>query len=211
MSGIVSALPSVLYLQMLLALCYFAYWELCCLIVFVSSIFFDVVVYFQVQWAGFDKLECEGVVRRVLLLCYRSGFQVWDVEEGNDVRELVSRHDGPVSFLQVQPKLVQSKRLDDKFSDVRPLLVVAGDGVLYNGNSVEEVSYSTSNENVNNTHEVEDRSFVPTFVRFYSLKSHSYVHVLKFRTAIYSIRCSPRVVAISQAAQVCILSLSLGE
>ncbi|XP_043688630.1 autophagy-related protein 18f-like isoform X2 [Telopea speciosissima] len=152
----------------------------------------------QVQWAGFDKLECDGdVIRQVLLLGYRSGFQVWDVEEANNVLELVSRHDGPVSFLQMQPKPIASKRSEDKFVDVRPLLVVAGDGMLSGGGNNQD-----GNANVTTCQESANGNFVPTVVRFYSLRSQSYVHILKFRSAVYSVRCSPRVVAISQAAQI---------
>lgn len=42
----------------------------------------------------------------------------------------------------------------------------------------------------------------PTAVRFYSLKSDSYVHVLRFRSAVYMIRCSSRIIAVALAAQV---------
>ncbi|KAJ4981654.1 hypothetical protein NE237_032491 [Protea cynaroides] len=158
----------------------------------------------QVQWAGFDKLECDGdVIRQVLLLGYRSGFQVWDVEEANNVCELASRHDGPVSFLQMQPKPIASKRSEDKFVDVRPLLVVVGDGTLSGGGNNQGGLAYHCNENGNTTfHESGNGNFVPTIVRFYSLRSHSFLHVLKFRSAVYSVRCSPRVVAISQAAQI---------
>ncbi|XP_010240957.1 PREDICTED: autophagy-related protein 18f-like [Nelumbo nucifera] len=155
----------------------------------------------QVYWAGFDKFELEGgIVRRVLLLGYRSGFQVWDVEEADNVRELVSRHDGPVSFLQMQPKPIQSKKSEDKFVDVHPLLVVAGVFSLSGAINVQDGS--TCNGNVTAFHEPGNDNFVPTVVRFYSLISQSYVHILKFRSAVFSIRCSPRVVAISQAAQI---------
>ncbi|KAJ6301052.1 hypothetical protein OIU77_015371 [Salix suchowensis] len=83
----------------------------------------------QVRWAGFDKLEGDdGVIRHVLLLGYQSGFEVWDVEEANNVRDLVSRHDGPVSFLQMLPKPVTSEGSKDKFEHNRPLLVVCSDG-----------------------------------------------------------------------------------
>ncbi|XP_077243493.1 autophagy-related protein 18f-like [Tasmannia lanceolata] len=157
----------------------------------------------QVQWAGFDKLECEGdVLRQVLLLGYKSGFQVWDVEEADDVRELVSRHDGPVSFLQMQQKPLPSKKSEEKFADVRPLLVVAGVGALSGGDNIQDRFESPCNGSSTNCHEPENGHLMPTVVRFYSLRSHSYVHVLKFRTAVYSVRCSPRVVAISQAAQI---------
>jgi hypothetical protein len=43
---------------------------------------------------------------------------------------------------------------------------------------------------------------MPTSVQFYSMKSHSYVHVMKFRSVVYSVRCSSRIVAVSQSTQV---------
>ncbi|KAF5190150.1 Autophagy 18 f isoform [Thalictrum thalictroides] len=157
----------------------------------------------QVQWAGFDKLECEGDgIRQVLLLGYRSGFQVWDVEEANNVRELVSRHDGPVSFLQVLPKPIASKTSKDKFADVRSLLVVVSNGSFSGSSTVHDGISPSYNGSVANGIEQGKGNFAPSIVQFYSLKSQSYVHVLKFRSAVYSVRCSPRVVAISQAAQI---------
>ncbi|KAI4976133.1 hypothetical protein ZWY2020_049740 [Hordeum vulgare] len=55
---------------------------------------------------------------------------------------------------------------------------------------------------------VPDRSAkLPTIVRFYSLKDHGYVHSMKFRSAVYSVRCSPRVVAVSWLERVVRLSL----
>nr|DAD23258.1 TPA_asm: hypothetical protein HUJ06_024721 [Nelumbo nucifera] len=157
----------------------------------------------QVHWAGFDKLESEeGIIRRVLLLGYRSGFQVWDVEEADNVYELISRYDGPVSFLQMQPKPIESKKSEDKFADVRPLLIVVGDGFLSGGINVQDGVFTQCNGNDTTCHETGNGNFVPTVVRFYSLRSQSYVHILKFRSAVFSVRCSPRVVAISQAAQI---------
>lgn len=156
----------------------------------------------QVQWAGFDKLECEGdITRRVLLLGYRSGFQVWDVEEANNVRHLVSKHDGPVAFLQMLPKPLTSKG-SDKFADSRPLLVLCADGSLPGGGNIQNGSASPCNGISSNIHDPCNIGFAPTVVRFYSLRSQSYVHVLKFRSVVYSVRCSSRVVAISQATQI---------
>ncbi|KAG5255134.1 autophagy-related protein [Salix suchowensis] len=150
----------------------------------------------QVRWAGFDKLEGDdGVIRHVLLLGYQSGFEVWDVEEANNVRDLVSRHDGPVSFLQMLPKPVTSEGSKDKFEHNRPLLVVCSDGA-------QDGPATSCNGNVSNNHDPVNGSTVPIVVRFYSLRSQSYVHVLKFRSAVYSVRCSSRIVAISQSAQI---------
>ncbi|CAI9261167.1 unnamed protein product [Lactuca saligna] len=40
----------------------------------------------QVPWVEFDKLECEGdISHKVLLLGYQFGFQVWDVEDANNM------------------------------------------------------------------------------------------------------------------------------
>lgn len=156
----------------------------------------------QVFWAGFDKLEGEGgVLRQVLLLGYRSGFQVWDVEFADDVRQLASRHDGPVSFLQMLKHPMVSKRTGDKFVGVRPLLVVVGDVSLSGSNSNSDGTYpGYGNSGIYQEFGSENSS--PTFVHFYSLRTHDYVHVLKFRTAVLSVRCSPRIIAISQTSQI---------
>lgn len=163
----------------------------------------------KVLWAGFDKLEGEGdATLQVLLLGYRSGFQVWDVEDAENVHDLVSRYDGRVSFMQMLPKPITSKRSRDKFAEVRPLLVVCADGSRSCGINIQDGLPAACNETAANYHDLGNGSLVPTVVRFYSLKSQSYVHMLKFRSAIYSVRCSSRVVAICQAAQVfylCIL------
>lgn len=157
----------------------------------------------KVNWAGFDKLESEGgITRRVLLLGYRSGFQVWDVEEADNVRDLVSRHGGPVSFMQMLPKPIALKRSEDKFADTRPLLVVSADGSLSVGNNMQEGMPTPYNAAVPNSHDAMKGGFVPTAVFFYSLRSQSYIYNIKFRSVVYSVRCSPRVVAISLANQV---------
>lgn len=157
----------------------------------------------QVQWAGFDKLELgENISHRVLLLGYVNGFQVWDVEEPNDVRELISKQDGPVSFLQMQPRPITSGSADEGFNAVRPLLlVVTGDGTL-NGGTVQGGFGSGYGGVVGSPPQSGSSGFVPMAVRFYSLRSHSYVHVLRFRSAVYTVRCSSRIIAVALAAQI---------
>lgn len=153
----------------------------------------------QVLWAGFDKLECKGgITRQVLLLGYRSGFQVWDVEEADNVRDLVSRHDGPVSFMQMLPKPIASKIFGDKFVDSRPLLAVCTDAL----SGVQDTLATPYNGSTSNCHDPLNGGLTPTVVSFYSLRSQSYVHELKFRSVVYSVRCSTRVVAVLQAAQI---------
>ncbi|KAG4386062.1 hypothetical protein AAZX31_12G203000 [Glycine max] len=157
----------------------------------------------QVIWAGFDKLESEGeVIQQVLLLGYRSGFQVWHVDESNNVRDLVSRHDGPVSFMQMVPNPIASKKSEDKYANSRQLLVVCTDGFFAGSNNVQDGSTTPYNGSTTNSHDQINGSYLPTTVRFYSMKSQSYVHVLKFRSVVYSVRCSSRVVAVSQSTQI---------
>ncbi|KAG8078176.1 hypothetical protein GUJ93_ZPchr0007g5674 [Zizania palustris] len=156
----------------------------------------------QVQWAGFDKLEYgSDMLQQVLLLAYRTGFQVWDVEHADDVRQLESRHDGAVSFIQLLKKPIASKKGQDKFADIRPLLALACDGTSI-GSAISRDGNDPVLNGANGTFHNTGCENLPTVLRFYSLRIHDYVHTLKFRSTVYSIRCSPRVVAVSQAAQI---------
>lgn len=154
------------------------------------------------MWAGFDKLELgPSSFKHVLLLGYSNGFQVLDVEDASNVCELVSKHDGPVTFLQMQPIPTKYEGSEGFRASHPLLLVVAGDetngsGMVQGGRLSALIRESTS--------EPQSGSSVPTptVVRFYSLKSHSYVHVLRFRSAVYIVRCSPRIIAVALAAQV---------
>ncbi|KAH7662200.1 WD40 repeat protein [Dioscorea alata] len=156
----------------------------------------------QVHWAGFDKLEYEGVLREVLLLGYRSGFQVWDVEEADDVRQLASKYEGFVSFMQMLKNPAPSRRCGDKFLDLRPLVAVVGDGSFSGScNSIDALG-SPCNGNMDSHLELGNENLDQTFVCFYSFRTHEYAHLLKFQSAIYSIRCSPLIVAVSLASQI---------
>ncbi|XP_031478967.1 autophagy-related protein 18h-like isoform X2 [Nymphaea colorata] len=154
----------------------------------------------QVQWAGFDKLEVgPSAFKHVLLLGYSNGFQVVDVEDASNVRELVSKRDGPVTFLQMQP--LPSKLEDEGgFRASHPLLlVVAGEA---NSNALIQSSNFGGKLREGITHPQETNTSSSTVVRFYSLKSHNYVHVLRFRSVVYLVRCSPRIIAIALATQI---------
>ncbi|XP_068663800.1 autophagy-related protein 18h-like [Aristolochia californica] len=156
----------------------------------------------QVLWAGFDKLEFgPSTSRRVLLLGYSNGFQVVDVEDASNVCELVSKRDGPVTFLQMLPTPEKSKT-HQGFSASHPLLlVVAGDetsnpGLVQNPHSNVLVRDGITDSQPGNC------GASPTVVRFYSLQSDNYVHLLRFRSTVYLIRCSSRVIAVALASQI---------
>jgi len=167
-------------------------------------VFYD----FQVQWTGFGKLECGGwMLRQVLLLAYKSGFQVWDVEHADDVWQLEFRHDGVVSFIQLLNPIFTSK-FEDRLADARRLLALACEGV-YTGSGNNQGTNVPIFDGTNGAFHNIGSENLPTVIRFYSLRTHEYVHTLRFRSAVYSIRCSPRVVAVSQATQVCGIPFSL--
>ena len=159
----------------------------------------------QVQWSNFDKLELgSGEIRQVLLLAYVNGFQVWDVQDASNVRELVSRRDGPVAFLRLQPKPIQEP-VDggENFKGSRPLLLVVtadttGPGSPGAGGFPGGYGAGSGGPSLG----LGAAHFVPTVVRFYSLRNHSYVHTLRFRTGIHAVRCSSRVIAVALATQV---------
>ncbi|KAL5796806.1 hypothetical protein ACOSQ2_001626 [Xanthoceras sorbifolium] len=164
----------------------------------------------QVTWAGFDRLELgPSVFKQVLLLGYQNGFQVLDVEDASNFNELVSKHDGPVSFLQMQPFPAKSDG-HEGFRTLHPLLlVVAGEDTNSSSlgqncghlGGVRDVKLESQSGNCINS---------PTAVRFYSFKSHCYEHVLRFRSSVCMVRCSPRIVAVGLATQIyCFDALTL--
>ncbi|GMI65303.1 homolog of yeast autophagy 18 (ATG18) H [Hibiscus trionum] len=157
----------------------------------------------QVLWASFDRLELGPLsFKRVLLLGYSNGFQVLDVEDASNVSELVSRRDDPATFLQMQP-LPEMSEGHEGFRSSHPLLLVVADeskvsGLMLTGRDGFEEP------------KTENAPLSPTAVRFYSLRSHNYVHVLRFRSTVFMVRCSPRIVAVGLATQIyCFDALTL--
>ncbi|XVF72503.1 hypothetical protein PTKIN_Ptkin12aG0126200 [Pterospermum kingtungense] len=165
----------------------------------------------QVTWAGFDRLELgPSIFKHVLLLGYQNGFQVLDVEDASNYRELVSKRDGPVSFLQMQPCPLSSNGVEG-FRAAHPmLLVVAGDET--NGSSLGQNAGHLAGMARDRHMESQPGNFInsPTAVQFYSLQSHCYVHVLRFRSSVCMIRCSSQIVAVGLATQIyCFDALTL--
>jgi hypothetical protein len=145
-----------------------------------------------------------GEIRQVLLLTYLNGFQVWDVEEASNVHEIVSLRDGPVAFLCLQPQPIVQETHDGggEFKGVRPLLLVITGDTDSGNPSPGGFSGGYVGGSAGSRLGVGGSTLVPTVVRFYSLQNHSYVHVLRFRTAIVAVRCSPRVIAVALVSQV---------
>lgn len=140
----------------------------------------------QVLWSSFDRLHTsESCFKNVLLLGYANGFQVVDIDDATNVSELLSRRDDPVTFLQMQPLPPRCGGVEG-FRSSHPILLAVAD---------------ESNGSVRNVYDY-PLALSPTVVRFYSLRSHNYVHVLRFRSTVYMVRCSPRIVAVGLGSQV---------
>ncbi|XP_024961565.1 autophagy-related protein 18h-like [Cynara cardunculus var. scolymus] len=147
----------------------------------------------QVLWSCFDRLELSpSTIKNVLLLGYANGFQVLDVDDGSKFSELVSTRDDPVTFLQIQPMPEKSEG-HEGFKMSHPLLLVVAS---------EEARLSGLSYNERDESQLENSTYSSRAVRFYSLRSHSYVHVLRFRSTVYMVRCSPRIVAVGLASQI---------
>ncbi|KAL6324422.1 hypothetical protein AAG906_013026 [Vitis piasezkii] len=153
----------------------------------------------QVLCACFDRLELgPSNFKHVLLLGYSNGFQVLDVEDSSNV----------ITFLQMQPIPAKSEGREGFRASHPLLLVVAGDETKGLGpiqsvrdGPVRDGYIEPQAGNIVNS---------PTAVRFYSLRSHNYVHVLRFRSTVYMVRCSPRIVAVGLATQIyCFDALTL--
>ncbi|KAK9282136.1 hypothetical protein L1049_005048 [Liquidambar formosana] len=128
---------------------------------------------------------------------------VLDVEDASNFSELVSKRDGPVTFLQMQPIPAKSDGHEGFRASHPLLLVVAGDETNSSclGQNRSHLSGLARDTNL----EFQSGNCVnsPTAVRFYSLESHCYEHVLRFR-------CSPRIVAVGLTTQIyCFDALTL--
>lgn len=152
----------------------------------------------QVLWACFDKLELgPSSFKNILLIGYSNGFQVLDVEDASNVCELVSHRDDPVTFLQMQPIPAKSDGCEG-FRNSHPMLLVVACGEAaqsVSGQSKRDGFIEPQAGNVVN---------MPTAstLRFYSLRSHNYVHILRFRSTVYMVRSSPQIVAVGLATQI---------
>ncbi|GAB4835876.1 hypothetical protein Ancab_000794 [Ancistrocladus abbreviatus] len=163
----------------------------------------------QVLWACFDRLELgPSKYKPVLLLGYTNGFQVLDVDEAANVSELVSRRDDPCTFLQIQPIPANTEDCEGFRASHPLLLVVAGEDTKCSN------PLQSRRDGFVRDGFIEPRTgnmvYSPTAVRFYSMRSHNYVHVLRFRSAVYMVRCSSRIIAVGLVSQIyCFDALTL--
>lgn len=167
----------------------------------------------QVTWVGFDKLDLGSTAfRHVLLLGYQTGFQVIDVEDASNFTELVSKHDGPATFLQMLPIPAKSDGNENIRLSHPLLLVVAGDEATRSSVVPSRNHMGVPGMDSTSTSQAGSFSNYPTAVRFYSFQSNCYVKVLRFRSTVLMVRCSPLIVAVGLENQIrCIDALTLED
>lgn len=133
-------------------------------------------------------------IRSVLLLGYLKGFQVFDVEDASGFSELVSRRNGLVTFLQVLPAPSNCDG-EGKYKSSYPILIVVGGDedkkITLHPNTGQGPTKCGMVEP-----SIEGLLNPPNAVRFYSMKSSEYIKVIDFRTPVFMVRCSARVVAV---------------
>ncbi|CAA6674447.1 unnamed protein product [Spirodela intermedia] len=132
-----------------------------------------------------------GILRQVLLLGYSSGFQVWMWKRR---MMCISWYpDMTAQFHSCKCREGQHQPCGMRIGLLMPIhcwpLLVT-------------VPPSGSRNSEHHQKLTDGSPAASSSVHFYSLKAHAYVHSLDFASAVYTIRCSPRVVAVSQANQI---------
>ena len=116
------------------------------------------------------------------------------MKDASNVSELVSKRGDLIIFLQIQ-SLPKKSEGHEGFKMSHLLLLVASNELKDSGLML------TRRDGFNEPH-TENVLISPTVVRFYSLKSHNFVHVLRFRSTVYMTRCSPQIIEMGLATQI---------
>eukprot|EP01118_Nematostelium_gracile_P016781 TRINITY_DN7034_c0_g1_i1.p1 TRINITY_DN7034_c0_g1~~TRINITY_DN7034_c0_g1_i1.p1 ORF type:complete len:426 (+),score=73.63 TRINITY_DN7034_c0_g1_i1:87-1280(+) len=79
-----------------------------------------------ITWTAFDSYETDsGESRQCLILAYTNGFQIWDIENTQNIHEIISKRDGAIKSLKFLPKPINEEREQDPLYRKRPILAVA--------------------------------------------------------------------------------------
>eukprot|EP01137_Pigoraptor_chileana_P034897 Opistho-2@28138 len=149
----------------------------------------------QVLWVQFDTGDDGDVPvrhsaargnRMFLTLGYANGYQLWDVTDGENAREIVSRRTGPIKQHCTRVLLSPLARpgMWDKFAAQRPLMtVVSADDTVGNASAVTALQSG--------------QAVAKSSVRVLSLQTHECVSTLRFRSEIHGVQCNRRIVAVA--------------
>ncbi|KYQ90722.1 hypothetical protein DLAC_09359 [Tieghemostelium lacteum] len=119
----------------------------------------------------FDECEIQYEKHKLLINCYNNGFQVWDLNHVEGVKEILSiRETGLIKFCKVLANPLEQDDPSSNFYGKRPLLAVV---------SGEDTKHVSKN-----------------MVRIFSLQTTELVNIYKFRTPIYNVLSNRQLVLV---------------
>lgn len=120
----------------------------------------------KIESVTFSALETENQTKiPCLIITYSNGFQIWNIENPENVYEIFSKREGPIKLAKLLPLPLIEEDKEHPFYGKRPLIAIA----------------SKTNENPN---------FPNNMVKLISLKNGECINILRFRTEVKSITCS---------------------
>ncbi|EFA76669.1 hypothetical protein PPL_09419 [Heterostelium album PN500] len=115
----------------------------------------------------FDECEILGKKHKLLNICYNNGFQIWDLDNPDGVKELFSLREGMIRFVKVLKTPAEKEPPNSIYYGKRPLLAVV---------SGEDNSKVTRN-----------------MVRIFSLKTCELFNMSKFQTPVYNVISNEKI------------------
>ena len=79
----------------------------------------------KVIWCNFDQIEMNNEIIHCLIICYNNGFQIWQIDEKENFKEILNRRENNNSIIQIF-KILSSpnKGKNDLYADKRPIALV---------------------------------------------------------------------------------------
>lgn len=156
------------------------------------------------------------LLKAVLLLGYENGFQVWDVQDSNDVQELLSRRDGAVRFVVMvvisclssdhpaglTPSDTRVHMPCCSFMEPVPIPCVPSGVTTAVLASWPILAAALASPDTHQTADIDSAQNPQHSVQLYSLSSHSYLQPLTFKSAILGLKCSSRLIVVALDAQI---------
>eukprot|EP01117_Protostelium_nocturnum_P009683 TRINITY_DN3459_c0_g1_i4.p1 TRINITY_DN3459_c0_g1~~TRINITY_DN3459_c0_g1_i4.p1 ORF type:complete len:637 (+),score=100.50 TRINITY_DN3459_c0_g1_i4:166-2076(+) len=124
-----------------------------------------------ILWSSFDNIEIGGKTCQVLVIAYNNGFQVWNVEDTDNIYEMISKRDNSIRCAKILPSPLSLETQQNPFYGKRPLMAIASSAEM-------------------------GSNFPNVQVKLYSLKTNEYVNILRFRSEVCSVSASRRLLVV---------------
>eukprot|EP01133_Synstelium_polycarpum_P003810 gene3810-4392_t len=118
----------------------------------------------------FDECEILGKKHKLLNICYNNGFQIWDLDNPEGVKEIFSLREGLTKFVKILPTPAEKETPGSVFYGKRPLLaVVSGD---------------------------DNPKVTRNMVRIFSLRTTELVNGSKFRSPVFNVIANDKIILV---------------